>query len=752
MKTLQERQADKFDIGYRPDGRTAENPPRFSFMPEECAKYYCLEIAQDISFEQAETFHNLPLNFFTPDKIFPVGHYFWRYAVEEDGERQSEWSSVRQFEIRGGETQTPLPGRAQRYRNLSKQHPRLWMNPQRIQEIGEQMQKDPASYGFDAFLHHGVKPYENQSFRDAPPENPDRRDPTKCHNAVWRSSYSYAQEALYKIKHLSIAGKLLKREDWLEKAKKSLLDIAAWDPEGTTSEEYNDEAAFRVLRALAWGYDWLHERLSDDEKEKVCLALLRRGKQVYQRDVVKAKIHQTPYESHPVRSLSMVLIPCGIALLGEVPEAEDWLNYALEYLACIYSPWGGEDGGWAEGGAYWTTAMASVLEGLDLTWRYMGIDLLKRPFFQHTGDFILQCYSPKQIHASFCDQSNLGEYPPLKTGFLMRHLAALTGNAEYQWYYEQMLPWETEKFTAFYNYGWWNFYFDDFAIRCDWGDLEARPPSAEPQIKWFHDVGWVAMHKDMGDEKKHITLLLKSSPYGCISHSHGDQNGFILHAYGEPMAIESGYYVAYGSDMHLKWRKQTQSTNNILIDGIGQYAGKNKHSQLDATGNILDAGQQDGVLYAKAEAAQAYRLTVPTLKSYRRNIYFVDGAYFVIEDNVELTEEKPIQWLLHSLQPFQLGANKAVMQGNAANMRVEFITGGMTLSQMDTFDKAIRPQELEGKAAQWHLCAQTLPATRHRIVTLVVPEKHGEEKKILVSQENGTIRFLYKNEFQVKKE
>lgn len=752
MKQLQELRASNFDIGYRPNGKLTENPPRFSFMPEEGAKCYCLEIAQTPSFEKAEVFHGLPLHFFTPDRTFPAGHYFWRYAIEEAGQRQSVWSRTRQFVITGKEAETPLPGRAQRYRNLPAQHPRLWMNPQRIQTIGETVRQDSNCYGFNAFVRYGVEPYENQSFQKAPPVNPDRWNPEKCHNNIWRSSYTYAQEALYKIKHLSIAGRLIKREDWLDKAKESLLDVAAWDPEGTTSEEYNDEAAFRVLRALAWGYDWLYDRLSESEKKTVQKVLLYRTDQVYQRDVVKAKIHQTPYESHPVRSLSMVLIPCGLALLGEAPEAEEWLNYALEYLACLYSPWGGEDGGWAEGGAYWTTALASVLEGLDLVWRYLGIDLLKRPFFQHTGDFILHCYSPKQIFASFCDQSNLGERPPLKTGFLMRHLAAVTGKAEYQWYYEQMLPWDTEKFTAFYNYGWWNFYFDDFAFRCDWGELSAKKPSAEPQLRWFHDIGWVAMHRNMADEENHITLLFKSSPYGCISHSHGDQNGFILHAYGEPMAIESGYYVAYGSDMHLKWRKQTKSTNNILMGGTGQYAGMDKRSQLDAAGRILDAGQYDNVLYAKAEAAPAYRLTAPAVTRYQRNIYFIDGTYFVIEDRVELKEELPLQWLLHSLSPFVLGENSALMQGKAADMRVEFITGGMTLSQTDSFGENIRCKELAGKAPQWHLCAQTRPAKQHSIVTLIVPEKHGEEKKIQTSLENGEVRFTYNKQFLLKRE
>ncbi len=228
-----------------------------------------------------------------------------------------------------------------------------------------------------------------------------------------------------KIKHLAIAGKLSDNAGLLEKAKQSLLEIAAWDPEGTTSEPYNDEAAFRVLRALAWGYDWLYDQMEEEERRTVRDRMLCRAGQVFQRDVVMAKIHQTPYESHPVRSLSMVLIPCGIALLGDVPEAEEWLNYSLEYLACLYSPWGGEDGGWAEGGAYWTTGMASVVEGLDLVQRYLGIDLLQRPFFQHTGDFILHCYSPKQIFASFCDQSNLRRCSAVEDGIFD---AAVCGN------------------------------------------------------------------------------------------------------------------------------------------------------------------------------------------------------------------------------------------------------------------------------------------------------------------------------------
>lgn len=74
----------------------------------------------------------------------------------------------------------------------------------------------------------------------------------------------------------------------------------------------------------------------------------------------------------------------------------------------------------------------------------------------------------------------------------------------------------------------------------DYPQVEAQAPREIEEVKWFQDVGWVAMHHRMDDPEEHIMFLTKSSPYGSISHSHGDQNCFVLHAFGEPLAIHSG--------------------------------------------------------------------------------------------------------------------------------------------------------------------------------------------------------------------
>ncbi len=42
--------------------------------------------------------------------------------------------------------------------------------------------------------------------------------------------------------------------------------MAARDTDGPTKRDYNDECAFRVAYALAFGYDWLYDALSERQR------------------------------------------------------------------------------------------------------------------------------------------------------------------------------------------------------------------------------------------------------------------------------------------------------------------------------------------------------------------------------------------------------------------------------------------------------------------------------------------------------
>ncbi|PYI54319.1 DUF4962 domain-containing protein [Paenibacillus flagellatus] len=733
MTKLYEPQSGMLTVQYEPNERTEllENPPRFTWMAARADDdRYALQVSSSPDFDEETTtlYEPIPYNLFTPDRPFAPGAYYWRYALLEESGERSAWSRTRAFVVPEGLPETPLPGRADRYAGADAAHPRLWLPARELASFREDVRRDPSGTGWADFLEKSVAPWTDRPLIPEPAPYPDNKRVAR----LWRQMYIDCQEILYAIRHMSVAGVVLEDRGLIAHAKRWLLHVAAWDTEGTTCRDYNDEAAFRVAGALAWGYDWLHGELDADERAAVRRSLLRRTEQVALHVIERSSIHQVPYDSHAVRSLSSVLVPCCIAMLGEEPQAREWLDYTLEYYSAVYTPWGGRDGGWAEGPMYWTTGMAFVTEAMNLLRNYVGIDLYRRPFFRRTGDFPLYVFPPDVTRASFCDQSTLGDPASLKTGFNVRQFAGVTGNGWYQWYYEQVKRIDTDAESKFYNYGWWDFRFDEMMYRRDFPAVQAEAPIGIEPVKWFKDVGWVAMHSRMDDPSEHIMLLAKSSRYGSISHSHGDQNAFLLHAYGEPLAIESGYYVAFGSTMHRHWRRQTRSKNVILIDGQGQYAGADKVLSMAASGTVLDAGSAPGYGFVRADATAAYKEHVPYLKTYVRDIYFVRESYFVVVDSVDLERPATIDWQLHALREMTIKGQSFRVNGEKADLDGKFVycsSGDLELSQYEGFPD-VDPSEIEGLPLHWHLRAATRKAASHRIAALLVPVKKGEGKYV----------------------
>ncbi|MBD2862658.1 DUF4962 domain-containing protein [Paenibacillus oceani] len=751
MTKLYEPNSDILTVPYEPNERTIllENPPRFTWMPAaESDDRYVLQLSSSPGFEAERTdvYEPVPYNYFTPDRPLAPGICYWRYALligEETADgcaagigaaantgagQRTEWSRVRSFEVPAGLPETPLPGRGTRYPAPGGGHPRLWLQADSLAPFRDAVRKDASAYGWGEFMEKSVLPWTNRPLIPEPAPYPDNK--RVAH--LWRRMYIDCQECLYAVRHLSVAGIVLEDRERIGQAKRWLLHVASWNTEGATSRDYNDEAAFRIAGALAWGYDWLHGELNEAERAAVRRSLFRRTEQVACHVIERSKIHQVPYDSHAVRSLSSVLVPCCMALLGEEPKAEQWLDYAIEYFACLYSPWGGADGGWAEGPMYWTTGMAFVTEAMNLLRSYTGIDLYRRPFFRRTGDFPLYVFPPDVRRASFADQSTLGDPPSLKTGFNVRQFAGVTGDGRYQWYYEQVKRLNPDADSKFYNYGWWDFRFDEMTYLHDYPPVESVAPVGIEAVKWFKDVGWVAMHRRMDDPQEHIMLLTKSSRYGSISHSHGDQNAFLLHAFGEPLAIESGYYVAFGSTMHLQWRRQTRSKNVILIDGQGQYAGPDKVLNMAASGTVLEVCDTGDCSFVRSDATAAYRQLVPDLKSYVREIYFVGQSYFVIVDYVDLEQPASVDWLFHTLHPMTIKGQSFRVNGEKAELAGRFAycsSGELELSQHNEFTD-VDPSEIEGLPLHWHLTASTRKASSHRIAALLVPIKKGDAKYV----------------------
>ena len=405
---LDEPATGRLTIQYSPVAETVitENPPRFTWLPTiEDGAEYIVRISNDANYKANNTqiFDGIDLNFFTPDSTLPAGDYVWSYAVWSPDKREpnSNWSSDRHFTVGDNLPETPLPSRSTRYANSNKDHPRLWMNKDNIAAFKKSLAKDSKHCTWDVFYSKSVLPWMDRDVMTEPVGYPDHKRVAP----VWRQTYIDCQELIYAIRHLAVGGVITEDSKMIARSKEWLLQAASWNPGGTTSRSYTDEWAFRVNGALAWGYDWLYDELTTEERETVRTALLVRTRETADHIIKHANIQLFPFDSHAVRAVSAVLIPASIALLEDEPEAENWLNYAVEFLSTVYSPWGDAQGGWAEGPHYWMTGMAYLIDAVNLLKGYTSIDLYQRPFFQHTGDFPLYTKSPDTRRATFGDDS-----------------------------------------------------------------------------------------------------------------------------------------------------------------------------------------------------------------------------------------------------------------------------------------------------------------------------------------------------------
>lgn len=727
LKTkLEEPSPGRLTIRYFPDvgDEVVENPPRFTWLPEiDPGARYMLRLSQSEEFDpgQTQTFDAIPVNFFTPDKVLSSGRWYWAYAEGDPttGKPRSGWSRTRKFALPDGLPETPLPSRAERLASSDVRHPRLWLDPERLAEARVAIAKAPDIWGWSTFREKSVLPWMDVPIMGEPEGYPNHTRSA----AVWRATYIACQELLYAIRHLAIGGQLTQDDAMLERAKDWLLQVADWNPAGTTSRAYSDEWAFRVNVALAWGYDWLYDLLSEDERTAVRTALLLRTRETAEHVIRSANIQLFPFDSHAVRAVSAVLVPASIALLHEEEEAQDWLNFAVEFLFTVYSPWGDAEGGWAEGAHYWMTGMAYLIEAANMLRSYMGLDLYARPFFQKTADFPFFTRAPSTRRATFGDDATLGDQICLKMAYNVRQFAGVTGNPAYQWYFETVRAADPGTEMAFYNWGWWDFRFDDLVYNHDFEPVQAASPPPTNRLRHFRGIGWVCLQQRPEDPAHHIQFNFKSSPFGSISHSHADQNAFCLSAYGEDLAIQSGHYVAFGSSMHADWRCQTLSKNAVLIDGKGQYGGEDKARAIRANGGILAAEEHKDHIFIRGDATAAYAEQNPAITSAQRDVYFIHGSFFVFVDTVEADRPVTLDWLLHANGELDLGLGTFRYQGQKAGFygQALFSEAGTPSLMQETGFPGVDPADYAGLPVSTCLKIAYPAACRHRIATLLVP-------------------------------
>lgn len=558
---------------------------------------------------------------------------------------------------------------------------------------------------------------------EALPEKKQANNPNIA--KLWRIGYETANDAGNTAWRYALMYQISGEEKYGREAARWLLALADWQSDRKALRN-NDEQFIQATRPMIFAYDWAYDALTLTERKTIEKTLLARIELLNedQRRLFSLTKPTAPSSSlsHPMRFISTVG-QGGLALYHEQKDAQPLLAWTYEYYNRQFPVWGGQDGGWAEGLDYWASGLTQHLRFLDGMSQLGFDDPLKRGFFRNNAYFAVFNLMPYP-GSSFGDLTNITKPDPSRALLLEKY--ALLNHDPYPLAFARKAA---DGYPDGFSYYTFNA-IDSLLHLFRRGQVKLADADLTdlPQSRYFSDIGWVVMHSKLGDKADDIMLTLKSSPFGSASHSHNDQNAFVINAFGEPLAIQSGYRDWYDSAHHTGWTRQTQSKNAILIDGQGQPS-----KDPNAKGIIRHFQSGKHFTFATGDAGPAYaELADQAL----RHVLFVNRRYFVMLDEVRAKQDSRFQWLLHAREEMQLEpqAGAIVSRKGKAALQVDFLApaaGELQFSQTDQFTVPLDKNFSKGRPNEWHARAETKRAQPiGEFLTVLYPFKQGEAAAI----------------------
>lgn len=617
----------------------SQAPPEFTWPPLAGDRAYTVSLRFPDGHEETRS---ASANWLIWDKATPPGDYTWRVKASS-----GESSEPRRFTL-GADAATfsPPSAEAALQRAKATAHPRSWASDTAspIRALKTERAKGFATLlqEVDGKLDRPVQP-EPVSGSIAANYDDTIAEQKRTLNAAL--AYAGTNDARYG-----------------REAARRLMAQAAWSTSGPISFANNDMASRNVAWTLALGYDWLHDFLDASQKARILDAIRIRTADMYQRYVSSGEISKFPYDSHGNLTLT-ITAAIGLLVAGDLKQADDWVRGSLRLAIVLTSPWGGNDGGFANG-----TTQAVWDDGSNLLAWYVfrnaaGVEMEKKEWVRNHSRYLAYFVPPGTPAGLFGDgqEQKLDELWA-RTG---KALARFAPSPIGRWYAAQMRGEDDSRLELL------------LAPRAQ-GD-SAPFPAGTPDSAYFPSIGWVAMHSDLADRAR-ASVYFKSSPYGSYNHSHADQNSFVVNHRGKRLAIASGYYDGYGTSHWKAWYKQTRSSNAITYDG-GQGQGFNEKK---FSGAITRFESGAGFDYAIADATAAYG---GALAKARRTLVYLRPDVVLVHDVLASATPRTWEWNIHALNRMEKVSDTRVSLANGdALMCVEMLGGApVAFEQNDRF-------------------------------------------------------------------
>ncbi|MEM6405137.1 MAG: heparinase II/III family protein [Pseudomonadota bacterium] len=710
------------------------SPPAFTWLPAMGATGYHLFIydKNDIVVYQ-KTLDATPVHI--PETVLEPGWYSWDVMASNDEVQISRGKQT--FTIEQNVTHLAWVDVQTLIHKVPQHHPRFIYTEILQQEIKVTIQTTRKKswqrliLQVDHALEYALPVYP--SYQTIP-------DPLQ-RKVAYKKYYMHFRKTVDQgLQHLAIAYLISRKPEYLYKAKAILLTLAKWpchrqDVTSVYPQWSGDEVGMSIARCLHRVYDWLYDDLSATERSIVSRACLARAEQIHQK-LLESDYLTYPGNSHDGR-LILYLAEMGMVLTEVTDETTVWLKYALKAMMTVYPHWGAADGGWAEGLWYAHDYIVFSLPIVYALHNTCGVNLWQRSFYKNFPSFVSYCAALSGEIEPFGDGAEMQGYQSCGEHFakLMTFLSHMSEEKLIQWWSHQVekkqsASWETDLI------------FEDMPDKYETGIGHEYIKHA----RLFPETGWVALHSNIMQPDTDTFLLLKSSPFGSVSHSHADQNAFVIMKGGKALAIPSGYYgPAYDFPHHKDWTQTTRANNCILVNGEGQPI-----QNATATGKIVAFQSYDAMDYVAADATAAYQ---GRLLRWQRHVLFLKPGIIVMLDDLEAPAPSHFEWLLHSFEKMQINDNQIIINRKTASLSTSlFCPAGLTLSQKNQFDPPYNTGLEKSKHRtlpnQWHLTAKTQQScTKIRIAAVMVVTDKMETIDIEVKNTKGWLNIMSENHF-----
>lgn len=500
--------------------------------------------------------------------------------------------------------------------NLRMAHPRLILLDSDLDRIRRLMETDP----------------EVKEWYDRARERADWLAQRPVRERVLpdgRRLLSVSRDVVNRLYHWGFFYRMDGDRKWLDRAwreMEAVVNFTDWNP-----WHYLDTA--EMMHAVAIGYDWCYNGLSDEQRKIIREGLWQHGLRLSYAAYMGLDAEGHQGWRRVTNNWNFVCnggtAIAAMALLDEMPEeCTELLHQSFQYIQIPihhFEP----DGAWWEGVGYWGYSIryfVPYLRGLETAFGtdFGFIDGLRGTGFSMAGDFPVYLVSPLGGVYNFADSGSGG-------GSYQHHglfyLAEAFDNPLYLHFQKQRTR------GGLFDL----IYYKPFESDMDIGEV--------PRDKQFRKTE-VATLRSSWTDRNALFAGIKCGRNG-IAHAHQDLGSFVFYGLGEKWFVDLGSerqtYLRHQHHLPKKhfYRIREEGHNTLVFDADEEYC-----QDYKGEANIVRFETSSKDAFAIADLTHAYREYATSVRRGYR--LFDERRAFLVQDEIESGTARDLWWFAHS--------------------------------------------------------------------------------------------------------